>query len=163
MEDRPELLLRTQILDEYKENSVQVEIEDLMEALKSWPGVWWNAYSQQYGVKIKEFPYEARNGFFIDVENRVALYRFESKGILRRDKLFSEPEYAKIVLPAYRERWYDVDDATRCYAVLITKIKELKDPIPVENFGLFNSWGRVSTKDKFHHPRPIKATWRDNS
>ncbi|MHA2090399.1 MAG: hypothetical protein ACW98K_06025 [Candidatus Kariarchaeaceae archaeon] len=155
----PELLLRLTVLNEYKENAVQATIKDLEEMLEVVPGTWWNAYSQKYGVKIRPFPYPARNGFFIDVEHRLALYRFESKGIMRRDELFDEESYTKIVAPVYRSTWFDVKDATRCYAVLISKIETLATPIPVENFGLYNSWGKVSVADKFHHPRLIKATW----
>ena len=55
----PELLLRTTIVEDYSKNSIQASIDDLIEHLKSFPGVIWNAYSQKYGVMIKEFPYEA--------------------------------------------------------------------------------------------------------
>jgi hypothetical protein len=155
----PELLLRISILDEYKDYAIQAEIADLEEMLEVMPGTWWNAYSQKYGTKIRPFPYSARNGFFFDIQSRKALYRFESKGIARRDELFHEEDYTKIVPPVYRSTWFDLDDATRCYSVLITSIEKLLKPVPVEDFGLYNSWGKVSTKDKFHHPRLIKPTW----
>ena len=158
----PELLLRIAVYHEFLDHAVQVSIEDLQEALKDWPGVFWNSYSQKYGVKIKEFPYEARNGFFIDTKNRVATYRFTSSGIIRRDRLFEEKEYEKIVLKQYQPTWYDSQDAVRCYSVVITSIHKLNKPIAVENFGLYNSWGRISPTDPFHGPRLIKATWKEN-
>lgn len=159
MDIQPELLLRKTVLDEYKDHAIQASIEDLQDMLEKYPGTWWNAYSQEYGVKIREFPYEARNGFFIDVDRRVCTHRFISKGISRRDKLLTEDAYTRIVPPVYRETWFDVDDATRTYAVLISDIEKLDVEIPVEEFGLWNSWGKVSKTDKFHHPRLIKPTW----
>lgn len=158
---KPEILLRKTIVEEFRDKSVQVSVDDLELALQKWPGVWWNAYSQQYGIEIKKFPYEARNGFFIDSESRVATHRFRSSGIVRRDKLFEEKEYEKIVLKPYQAAWYDISDAIRCYSVLITSIKKLTQTIEVEEFGLYNSWGRVSSQDQFHRPRLIKATWKD--
>lgn len=156
---QPELLLRQTVLEEYKENAIQATIDDLLEVLEHQPGVWWNAYSQTYGTMIREFPYEARNGFFIDVNKRVCTHRFISKGIVRRDKVLDDPIYAPLVPEIYRDTWFDFKDATRTYAVLITQIEELPKLVPVEEFGLFNSWGKVSPKDKFHHPRLIKPTW----
>jgi hypothetical protein len=158
----PELLLRTSVVDEFSIGAVQIHIDDLVDALKFWPGVWWNAYSQKYGNKIKEFPYEARNGFFVDMEKRVATHRFTSSGIIRRDRIFDEKEYEKIVPKQYQSTWYDMKDAVRCYSVLITTINELDNPIPVENFGLYNSWGKISSTDQFHRPRLIKATWQQS-
>ncbi|MHA2031981.1 MAG: hypothetical protein ACW99A_06445 [Candidatus Kariarchaeaceae archaeon] len=158
----PELLLRSSIVDEFSYKAVLINLDELIDVLKKWPGVWWNAYSQKYGNKIKEFPYEARNGFFIDINKRMATHRFTSSGIVRRDRIFDEKEYEKIVIEQYQPTWYDIEDAVRCYSVLITSINELDDPIPVENFGLFNSWGRVSSTDLFHRPRLIKATWKEN-
>lgn len=156
---KPELLLRTSLVDEYKEHAILATIEDLQLMLEDHIGTWWNAYSQEYGVTVREFPYEARNGFFIDVDQRVCTHRFESKGIVRRDKILQDKAYAKIVPPPYRKTWFDLKDATRTYSVLISDIYKLDRPIRVENFGLFNSWGKVSSTDKFHHPRLIKPTW----
>lgn len=158
----PELLLRTDVYDEFLDHAVQVSISDLQEALKQWPGVFWNSYSQKYGIKIKEFPYEARNGFFIDIKERLATHRFTSSGIVRRDRLFEEKEYEKIVLEQYRPTWYDIQDAIRCYSVVITSVSNLDEPIAVEKFGLYNSWGSISSTDPFHRPRLIKATWKEN-
>jgi hypothetical protein len=157
----PELLLRTDVYKEFREHAVQISMNDLHEALVQLPGVFWNAYSQKYGVKIKEFPYEARNGFFIDTGNRVATHRFTSSGIVRRDRIFDEREYEQIVIKPYQATWYDLKDAIRCYSVVITSINKLKEPIAVENFGLYNSWGKVSSTDPFHRPRLIKATWKE--
>ncbi|MCH8905727.1 MAG: hypothetical protein IH840_01455 [Candidatus Heimdallarchaeota archaeon] len=161
MADQPELLLRKTITEEYQDlKTVHITLDDLQEALRGWPGVWWNAYSQKYGVQVKLFPYEARNGFFIDIDKRMATHRFTSKGIMRRDQLFDNPNYSKIVIPQYRETWFDLDDATRTYAILITSLVALEDPIPIHKFGLFNSWGKVSSNDHLHHPRLIKASWK---
>ena len=157
---QPEIFLRIKVLEEYSENAIQADLEsDIIPFLEDHPGVWWNAYAQVYGVNIREFPYEARNGFFIDTERRVCLYRFESKGILRRDSTFSDDVYRSVVPPIYRPTWFDPSDASRTYAVLISKIERLSVEIPVEEFGLYNSWGKVSSKDQFHHPRLIKPTW----
>ncbi|OLS28933.1 MAG: hypothetical protein HeimC2_03710 [Candidatus Heimdallarchaeota archaeon LC_2] len=159
--ERPEILLRTTIVEEFAHKSTHITLDEIIKALQNWPGVWWNAYSQKYGIEIKKFPYEARNGFFIDVDKRMATHRFSSSGIVRRDELFEEKEYEKIVLKPYQKLWYDLSDANRCYAVLITSIRKLSTPINVEDFGLFNSWGRVSPQDQFHRPRVIKASWND--
>lgn len=157
---QPELLLRRTVLDEYAENAIQADIdEDMMTFLEDNPAVWWNAYSQKYGTIIREFPYEARNGFFIDVDQRVCTHRFESKGIVRRDTILEDKVYRSIVPPVYRKNWFDYRDAIRSYAVLISNIEPLDKPIAVEEFGLYNSWGKVSSRDKFHHPRLIKPTW----
>ena len=157
--EKPEILLRTTVVEEFSYKSTNIALNYIIEALHKWPGVWWNAYSQKYNVEIKKFPYEARNGFFIDVERRVATHRFTSSGIARRDELFEVKEYEKIVLEPYQKLWYDVSDAIRCYSILVTSVKELSKPIEVEKFGLFNSWGKVSSQDQFHRPRLIKATW----
>ena len=157
---QPELLLRTKILEEYKEHAIQASMSDLFEVLEHQPGVWWNAYSQKYGVNIRLFPYEARNGFFIDTERKVCTHRFESKGIVRRDTILHEKIYQALVPEIYRSNWYDTKDASRTYAVLITKLEELPQEISVTEFGLFNSWGKVSIRDQFHHPRLIKPTWK---
>ena len=158
----PELLLRTTVVEDYSENSIQASIDDLIEHLKSFPGVIWNAYSQKYGVMIKEFPYEARNGFFIDLNTRTCTHRFISKGIMRRDKLFEEDIYKQLVPKIYRPNWFDTNDAIRSYAIIITNIEKLEEEVSVSNFGLFNSWGKVSNGDEFHHPRLIKASWKEN-
>ena len=158
----PELLLRTTIVEDYKEKSIQASIEKLIEHLEKFPGVIWNAYSQKYGVMIKEYPYEARNGFFIDLDNKTCTHRFISKGIMRRDKLFGEDIYKQLVPKIYRNNWFDINDAIRSYAIIITNIVKLKEEIPVTEFGLFNSWGKVSSRDEFHHPRLIKASWKEN-
>lgn len=158
-DNNPELLVRKVIFKDFRESAIQIGISELQKALEHWPGVWWNAYSEKYGFKIKEFPYEARNGFFIDTKQRIATHRFDSSGIARRDQLFTEPDYSKIVLPQYRKTWFDIDDAVRCYSILITKITTLEETISVNSFGLYNSWGRVSNNDKFKRPRLIKATW----
>ena len=155
----PEILLRLDVLDDYSENAIQASIKDLEEMLEEFPATWWNAYSQKYGIKIREYPYPARNGFFIDVDKRLAIYRFQSKGIGRRDKFLEDTTLTPLVPHIYRKNWFDYYDAIRCYSVLISRVEKLPKPIPVEVFGLYNSWGRVSGKDQFHHPRLIKATW----
>ncbi|MDH5404264.1 MAG: hypothetical protein OEZ01_12610 [Candidatus Heimdallarchaeota archaeon] len=157
--NQPELLLRTTLVEKYKENAILAHISDIEEMLEFLPGTWWNAYSQVYGVKIREFPYSARNGFFIDVDKRVCTHRFISKGIVRRDTILNDDDLTKIVPNVYRPTWFDYDDAVRCYSILITAVTELPNPVPVEIFGLYNSWGRISNKDVFHHPRLIKPTW----
>jgi len=154
------MFLRKTVLDEYAEHAIQADLDkDIIPFLEDNPGVWWNAYSQEYGVTIREFPYEARNGFFIDVDRRVCTHRFLSKGIVRRDKILEEKVYRSIVPPIYRSNWFDLQDATRTYSVLIIDIEPLEKEVAVENFGLYNSWGKVSSRDQFHHPRLIKPTW----
>ena len=113
--DKPEILLRTTVVEEFSYKSTNIALNYIIEALSKWPGVWWNAYSQKYNVEIKKFPYEARNGFFIDVERRVATHRFTSSGIARRDELFEVKEYEKIVLEPYQKLWYDFSDAWQLY------------------------------------------------
>lgn len=157
----PELLLRTTVLEEYKEYAIQASIADLETVLKEQAGVWWNAYSQAYGVTVRKFPYEARNGFFINADRKVCTHRFESKGIVRRDTILSEKVYQKLVPEIYRPRWFDLKDASRTYSVLISKIVPLSHEISVTEFGLYNSWGKVSGRDKFHHPRLIKPSTKN--
>lgn len=157
--ENPELLLRKKIYSGYQLNAIQLTIDDLIDKLKESPGVWWNAYSQMYGIQVKEFPYPARNGFFIDAKERIATHRFISKGIARRDTLFEEEIINQLIPDKYKKNWFDYDDAIRCYSVLISNIYKLSKPIAVEEFALFNSWGHISPKDNFHHPRLIKPTW----
>ena len=157
---QPEIFLRKDVLEEYAENAIQASISDLTDHLENSPGVFWNAYSQKYGVHIRDYPYEARNGFFIDTERRVCTHRFLSKGIVRRETILKEEIYQQLVPKIYRPTWFDLKDAVRSYVVLITEIEELPKEIPVEEFGLFNSWGKVSSRDQFHHPRLIKPSWK---
>ncbi len=152
-----EILLRDKVFEDYLEHAVQISISDLESYLKDWPGVWWNAYSMVYGQLIKPFPYTARNGFFVDVDRRVATHRFLSKGIIRRDRILKDDAYLQIVPDEYKETWFDKQDAIRTYAVIISAIKPLDKEIPMEDFGLYKSWGKVSTRDRIQRPRLIKA------
>ena len=154
--ETPEMLLRQIIFEDYLEGAVQIKVEDLEDLLKEWPGVFWNAYSMTYGFLIKPFPYPARNGYFVDMESRTATHRFTSKGIVRRDLILKEENYLQIVPEAYRQTWFDLDDAVRCYSVVITSIEDIEDPIKIENFGLYGSWGKVSRRDRLQRPRLIK-------
>lgn len=153
---QPELLLNLNISEEYLDHAIQIGLEELEEALINKPGVFFNAYAQQYGILIKEFPYVARNGFIIDAEKRIATHRFESKGIARRDELFEDSDLIQLIPEIYKKNWFDRKDAIRCYSILITKIEKLDTPIAVENFGLWNSWGKVAPRDRFNRPRLIK-------
>ena len=153
---QPELLLNLKISEEYLDHAIPITLEDLEDFLISKPGVFFNAYAQGYGILVKEFPYEARNGFIIDAENRVATHRFESKGIARRDQFFEDAELIQLIPEIYKKSWFNREDAIRCYSILITKIIRLNTPIGVENFGLWNSWGKVAPRDRFNRPRLIK-------
>lgn len=155
-EENAELLLRTKIFEDYLEGAVQLNLCDLQNYLKKWPGVWWNAYSMIYGQLIKPFPYTARNGFFVDINRRVATHRFHSKGIIRRDLILNDKGYLQIVPEEYKSTWFDVKDAIRTYAIIISEISPLDEDIPIEEFGLFKSWGRVSKNDRIQRPRLIK-------
>ena len=157
--ETPELLLREDIFEDFIENSIQLRIIDLMGYLENWEGVWWNAYSLEYGREVKPFPFDARNGFFVDTQKRVATHRFQSGGITRRDMIPQEEEYMKIVPPEYRSSWFDTRDARRSYAVLITEIKKII-PIQIEEFGLFQSWGKVSSNDRIQRPRLIQPNFQ---
>lgn len=152
------MLLRKVIFEDYSEGAVQIQINDIEELLKEWPGVFWNAYAMTYGFLIKPFPYPARNGYFVDIDHRIATHRFISKGIVRRDLILNDETYLQIVPEPYKKTWYDLDDAVRCYSIIISSIKELDNPIPIENFGLFGSWGKISKRDRLQRPRLIKAT-----
>jgi hypothetical protein len=153
---QPELLVNLNISDEYIDQAIQISLEDLEEVLIKKPGVFLNAYAQGYGILIKEFPYAARNGFFINAEKRIATHRFESKGIARRDGFFEDADLIQLIPEIYKKNWFDIKDAIRCYSILITKIEKLDTPIPVGNFGLWNSWGKVAPRDRFNRPRLIK-------
>ncbi|MCY3412908.1 MAG: hypothetical protein INQ03_14820 [Candidatus Heimdallarchaeota archaeon] len=156
MDEIPEMLLRTTIFEEYAEKTIQISIDDLQRYLsQGWIGVFWNAYSMPYAFKIKPFPYPARNGYFVDIEDRVATHRFISKGIIRRDMILHEKAYEKIIPTEYRETWYDTNDAVRTYAVIITEISKLDTNIAIEDFGLFKSWGKVSKRDLLQRPRLV--------
>ena len=153
---QPELLVNLKVSKEYIDHAIQAKLEDLEEVLINKPGVFLNAYAQGYGVLIKEFPYDARNGFIIDAEKRVATHRFESKGIARRDQLFEDEDLIQLIPDLYKINWFDKQDAIRCYSILVTKIEKLDNPILVGNFGLWNSWGKVGSGDRFNRPRLIK-------
>ena len=158
--DNAELLLRDKIYEGYSENTVQISISDLERYLETWPGVWWNAYSMVYGQLIKPFPYTARNGFFVDAERRVATHRFLSKGIIRRDRILNDDAYLQIVPEEYKASWYDKKDAIRTYSVIISAIKLLDQEIPMEDFGLYKSWGKISRNDRIQRPRLINPEVR---
>ena len=153
---QPELLLNLEISNDYLDHAIQIGLDDLQEFLIDKPGVFYNAYAQAYGILVKEFPYAARNGFIIDAEKRMATHRFESKGIARRDELFDDMDLIQLITDIFKNNWIYKDDAIRCYSILIIKIDKLDNPIPVGNFGLWNSWGKVAPRDRFSRPRLIK-------
>ena len=154
--DNPEMLLRLKVFEDFQEGAVQIQLDELEKSLLEWPGVFWNTYAMKYGFMVKPFPFPARNGYFVNMSDRTATHRFISKGIVRRDLILQEENYLKIVPEAYRETWFDRDDAIRCYSVIVTKIDKLENPIPIESFGLFQSWGKISKRDRLQRPRLIK-------
>ncbi len=157
----PELLVNLMNPPEYAENAIQASIYDIIDKINKDGASWWNCPSMYYGIRVKDFPYPAKNGFFVDISLRIATHRFESTQIIRRDKLFDR-KYEMYVPDIYKPRWYDPKDAVRTYSILITSIRELKDPIDIENFGIFNSWGKISKNDKLTSPRLIKPDWSNN-
>ncbi|RMG27353.1 MAG: hypothetical protein D6732_20245 [Methanobacteriota archaeon] len=155
--ERPDLLIRFQIPEEYRIHARQIKIDELLSHLSHRPAVIFNFYAQAYGIEVKDFKYLPRYGFFVDIETRQATHELELKGIERRDRLFHEKAYQPLVPPIYRETWFDLKDAIRSYAIIITKIEPLSQPIRIEKFDLYESKGKVNPDDELHHPRPIKA------
>ena len=154
--DRPDLLIRFQIPEEYRINARQIKIEGLLSHLSKRPAVIFNFYAQAYGIEVKDFKYLPRYGYFVDIEKRQATHLLEIKGIERRDRLFPEKAFQPLVPPLYRETWFDMKDAVRSYAIIITKIEKLQNSIPIEAFDLYESKGKVSPDDELHHPRPVE-------
>ncbi len=149
--------MRIQIPEEYRINARQITVSQLIAHLSlPRPAVIFNYYAQAYGVEIKDFKYLPKGGFLVDMETRHATHFFECKGIERRDKIISENIYQPLVPEIYREAWFDLKDARRSYAVFISFIHELENPIPVESFPLYESKGNVTPTDELHHPRPVE-------
>lgn len=155
--ERPDLLIRFEIPEEYRIHARQIKMEELISHLETRPAVIFNFYAQAYGIEVKDFKYLPQNGFFVDIESRTATHWLEIKGIERRDRLFSEKAFQPLVPHLYRETWFDLKDAIRSYAIIITRIKKLTHPIPIMQFELFESNGMISPTDELHHPRPVKS------
>lgn len=152
--EQPEILIRTTIPEKYLINAIQISLKELIDYLEDHMAVLYNFYTQKYGVEVKEFKYTPTAGYFVDMTKRAATHKFECGGVTRRDNLFEDKKYQPIVPEKYRTTFFDLKDAKRCYAIPITKIIPI-EPIPIENFRLWESNSNIAETDDLVHPRPI--------